>query len=136
MNRTRNGRTAAVRNLPTHRFRAWPLSEAALQQSYRLSKVQDIRTALEALTWTKNETKCSILFIFQLGGAKENAKLLTCCLKKHKQYIISPNNRHPRHAQPTTKLDFLKSGDLEALKPLPHSTQMPRGQHRRPQQFF
>ena len=36
----------------------------------------------------------------------------------------------------TTKLDFLKSGDLEALKPLPHSTQMPRGQHRRPQQFF
>ena len=46
-----------------------------------------IRTALEALTWTKNETKCSILFIFQLGRAKENAKLFMCCLKKHKQYM-------------------------------------------------
>ena len=50
-----------------------------------LQAIQSIRTALEALTWTKNETKCSILFIFQLGKAKENAKLLTCCLKKHKQ---------------------------------------------------
>ena len=80
VNRTRNGRTAAVRSLPTHRFRDWPKTEAALQQSYRLSKVQDKRTALEALTWTKNETKCSILFIFQLGEAKENAKLLTCFL--------------------------------------------------------
>ena len=87
VNQTRNGRTAAVRILPTHRFRDWPKTEAALQQSYRLSKVQDKRTALEALTWTKNETKCSILFIFQLGKAKENAKLLTCCLKKHKQYM-------------------------------------------------
>ena len=28
--------------------------EAALQQSYRLSKVQEKRTALETLTWTKN----------------------------------------------------------------------------------
>ena len=34
-NRTRNGRTAAVRSLPTHRFRDRPKTEAALQQSYR-----------------------------------------------------------------------------------------------------
>ena len=52
-------------------------------QPYRLSKVQDKRTALEALTSTKHKTKCSILFIFQLRKAEENAKLLTCCLKKH-----------------------------------------------------
>ena len=71
------------RSLPTHRFRDWPKTEAALKQSYRLSKVQDKRTALEALTSTKHKTKCSILFIFQLRKAKENAKLLTCCLKKH-----------------------------------------------------
>ena len=62
---------AAVRSLPTHRFRDWPKMDVAPQQSYRLSKVQDIRTALEALTWTNNETKCSVLFIFQLGKAKE-----------------------------------------------------------------
>ena len=57
------------------------------QRRRPLYKVQDKRTALDALTWTKNETKCSILFIFQLGKAKENAKLLTCCLKVHKQYM-------------------------------------------------
>ena len=113
VNRTRNGQTAAVRSLPTHRIRDWPKTEAALKQSYRLSKVQDKRAALEALTSTKNKTKCRIqhtivcllvlrwkrgrelvhclykklltcriLFVFQLGKAKENAKLLTCCLKK------------------------------------------------------
>ena len=65
---------------PMHRFRDSPKSEAALQQSYRLFKVRDKRTALEALNWRKNETKCSVLFLFQLGKAKENAKLLTCCL--------------------------------------------------------
>ena len=64
----------------------------------RLSKVQDERSALEALTCTKNETKCSILFIFQLGKAKENAKLLTCCLKKTLAVHVTPNNRHLRHA--------------------------------------
>ena len=136
VNRTRNGRTAAVRSLPTHRFRDWPKTEAAQQQSYRLSKVQDKRTALEALTWTKNKTKCSILFIFQLGKAKENAKLLTCCLEKHKQYLYLQTIVTYDTPGPTTKPDFLKSGDLEALKPRPHSTQMPRGQHRRPQQVF
>ena len=62
-------------------------TEAALQQSYRLSKVVDKLTALEALTWRKNETQCSGLFIFQFVEAKENAKTLTCCLKKHKQYL-------------------------------------------------
>ena len=84
VNRTRNGRTAAVRSLPTHRFRDWRKTDAALQQSYRLSKVPDKRTALEELTWRKNETKYSVnvLFIFQFGKDKENAKLLTCCLKK------------------------------------------------------
>ena len=64
----------------------------------QLSKVQDKRTALEALTCTKNETKCSILFIFQLGKAKENAKLLTCCLKKTLAVHVTPNNRHLGHA--------------------------------------
>ena len=47
------------------------------------------------------------------------------------QAIVTYDTPSPRQ-----KLDFLKSGDLESLKPLPHSTQMPRGQHRRPQQFF
>ena len=56
-------------------------SRRPLYNSHRLSKVQDIRTALEAVTWTKNETKCSILYIFQLGRAKENAKL-SCMLSK------------------------------------------------------
>ena len=132
VNRTRNGRTVAVPNLLMHRLRDWPKTEAALQQSYRLSKVRDKRTALEASTWRKNETKCSVFFIFQLGKAKENAKLLTCCLKNSS--ICKQSS--PTTRQPTTKLDFLKSGDLEALKPLPHSTQMPRGQQRRQQQFF
>ena len=45
-----------------------------MKQPYRLSKVRNKRTALEALTWKKNETKCSVLFFFQLGKAKENAK--------------------------------------------------------------
>ena len=130
--RPNGGRSKFLR---THRFRDWPKTEAALRQSYRLSKVQDKCTALEAFTWTTNETKCSVLFIFQLGKAKENAKLLTCCLKNISSTCIS------KQSSPTTrlandKLDFLESGDLEALKPLPHSPQMPRGQHRRPQQLF
>ena len=77
-----------------------------IKQSFRLSKVRDKRTALEALTWRKNETKCSVLFIFQFGEAKESAKLLTCCLKHHKQYlqtIITYDTPNPRQ-----KLDFLK----------------------------
>ena len=69
--------------------------KAALQQSYRLSKVRDKRTALEA-TWRKNETKRRVLFIFQHGKAKENAKLVNCCLKKTQ--AVFPNNRHLRHA--------------------------------------
>ena len=52
-----------------------------------LSKVRDKITALEALTWRKNEKKCNVHFIFQLGKAKENVKLLTCYLKNHKQYL-------------------------------------------------
>ena len=45
-------------------------------------------------------------FIFQLGKAKENAKLLTCRLKQHKQYlqtIVTYDTPYPRQ-----KLDFLK----------------------------
>ena len=94
----RESRTAAVRSLPTHRFHDWPEGETALQQSYRLSKVQDNRTALEALTWIKNETKCSVLFIFQLGKAKENAKLFTCCLKNISSTCIS------KQSSPTTRV--------------------------------
>ena len=74
-----------------------------IQQSYRLSKVRDKRTALEALTWRNNETKCSVLHIFQLGKARANAKLLMCCLKTHKQYLPTIVMPDPRQ-----KLDFLK----------------------------
>ena len=77
-----------------------------IRQSYRLSKVRDKRTALEALTWRKNETKCSVHFVFELGKAKENAKLLTCCLKNHKQYlqtIVTYDTPNPRQI-----LDFPK----------------------------
>ena len=68
-----------------------------LYNSLTLSKVQDKRTALEALTLTKNETKYSVLFIFQLGKAKENAKLFTCCLKNISSKCISKQSSPTTH---------------------------------------
>ena len=78
----------------------WGRSE--VQPSYRLSKVRETRAALEALSWRKYETNCRSrkrFFFFQRGKAKENAKLLTCCLKNHTQYlytIVTYDTPNPR----------------------------------------
>ena len=76
---------------------------STVQASYRLSKVQETRAALETLTWRTYETKCKswndFLFYFQRGKAKENSKRFTCCLKNHTQYlytVVSYDTPKPR----------------------------------------
>ena len=71
--------------------------------------------------------KSSALFIFQLGKAEENAKLLTCCLKN--------TSSISKQSSPTTRLTHDKTRfskgvvTWKVLKPLPHSTERPRNQN-------
>ena len=78
VNSTTNGRTAAVRNLPTHRFRDWSKTEAALKYN---SLTGYPKYEKNALHWRHRS------FFFRLGKAKKYAKLLTYCLKTHKLYL-------------------------------------------------
>ena len=73
------------------------------------------------------EVKTFFLFLFSRGKGKENFKLCTCCLKTHTQCfytIVTFDTPNP------DKTRFSKGAvNLKVLKPLPHSSQMPKDQH-------
>ena len=102
-----------------------------VQPSYRLSKVRETSAAFGTLTWRKHKAKCRswkhFFFYFQQCKGKENFKLCMCWLKTHTQYFYiivtydTPNHDNTRFSKGAV--------NLKVLKPLPHSSQMPKDQH-------
>ena len=95
VNQTRNSRTASARSLPTHRFRDWLKTEAALKFNLLTGYPKYERQTLRSRHWLGESMKRraeveNVFYVsFQRGKGKENLKLCMHCLKNHTQYFYT-----------------------------------------------
>ena len=104
-----------------------------VQPSYRLSKVRETHAALDALTWRKYDTKCRswrrFFFIIIFNVVKPRKMPSFHVLSKKTTRSISTQSSPTTHLT-HDKTRFSKGAvNLKVLKPLPHSSKMPKDQH-------